>query len=772
MNRRQRGWPIPAKTLVLALAAILAAASYCSAAEPATMTSLRDIRALTNAEAARHVPVSFEATVTYSSLHPEQLYVQDGDYGIYVFLTKEFRFTPGDRVLVTGITQPSFRPIVQSSDVTVLHHGDLPKSVPATYSDLVHLKYLCRLVTVRAVVLSADLSFSGNVRTINLHMLADDGTIEASITGGDRSELNALLDSEVEVTGVAGQLFDSKMQQVGAILRSNTIDNVKVIRRAASPWALPVTPMDTIFSSYRLHDLTKRVRVHGTITYYQPGAAVVLQDGTKSLWIATQTTDPLRIGDVADATGFPDMHDGFLKLIHGEIRDTGVLAPVVPQPETWQNLSSSDNIHFGHIYDLVSIEGTIVAEARESSQDSYVLSSNGQLFTAIYRHSDKTTLIPLPPMKQIPIGAVVRVTGICLQLSSNPFSGSLPFDILMRTFDDIEVIASRSLLTVRNVPIVAALLLLVVLMVGARDWALERRVRRQTATLAYLERRRRRILEDINGARPLAEIIEQITETVSFRLHGAPCWCQIADGARLGNWPASLADLRIIENQMTSRSGTALGKMFAAFHKSSRPSTEETEALAMGAGLTALAIETQRLYSDLMHRSEFDLLTETQNRFSMEKQFDTLIDEARRTAGIFGIIYIDLDRFKQVNDVYGHQIGDIYLQQAAVRMKQQLRLSDILARLGGDEFGVLVSVIRNRADVEEIALRLEHCFDEPFSIEGNSLQGSASIGIALYPEDASNKEALLRAADSGMYAAKNAKSYGLGTPAPSSETRA
>ena len=102
----------------------------------------------------------------------------------------------------------------------------------------------------------------------------------------------------------------------------------------------------------------------------------------------------------------------------------------------------------------------------------------------------------------------------------------------------------------------------------------------------------------------------------------------------------------------------------------------------MGAALASLAIGTRRLYSDLVHRSEFDLLTDIQNRFSMEKHLDALIDEARRTAGIFGIIYIDLDGFKQVNDVYGHHIGDLYLQDAASRMKRQLRPGDILARLG------------------------------------------------------------------------------------------
>jgi len=155
----------------------------------------------------------------------------------------------------------------------------------------------------------------------------------------------------------------------------------------------------------------------------------------------------------------------------------------------------------------------------------------------------------------------------------------------------------------------------------------------------------------------------------------------------------------------------------------------------MATALSSLAIETSHLYNDLRRRSEFDLLTDTHNRFSLDKHLDILIEEARNAARIFGFIYIDLDEFKQVNDLYGHHVGDRYLQEVAVRMKRQLRSHDLLARQGGDEFAALVSQVRSRAEVEEIAGRLEHCLDEPFRIDGFTVMGSSSIGIALYPED-------------------------------------
>ena len=184
----------------------------------------------------------------------------------------------------------------------------------------------------------------------------------------------------------------------------------------------------------------------------------------------------------------------------------------------------------------------------------------------------------------------------------------------------------------------------------------------------------------------------------------------------------------------------------------------------MAAGLIALAIETRTAYSDLVRRSEVDLLTDVQNRFSFEQRVDTQIKFARQSASIFGIIYIDLNDFKQVNDVYGHRVGDLYLQEVARRMKRQLRPSDVLARLGGDEFAVLVCEVGSRAQVDEIALRLQHCFDEPIEVAESVVQGSASLGVALYPKDAHTRDSLIGAADSAMYEVKNARPNRNHTP--------
>ena len=90
-------------------------------------------------------------------------------------------------------------------------------------------------------------------------------------------------------------------------------------------------------------------------------------------------------------------------------------------------------------------------------------------------------------------------------------------------------------------------------------------------------------------------------------------------------------------------------------------------------------------------------------------------------------------------------------------MSLQLRTGDMLARIGGDEFIALVPILHNRADAEEIAIRLERCFDEPFDLDGLRLRGTASVGLAVHPEDGDGKEELQRSADAAMYAHKQSK---------------
>ena len=723
-------------------------------ATPPPLTSLGAIHALTDNEARSGLPVLFEATVTYyDNFGGTDLFVQDGDKAIYVFTKPGAGLVPGDRVLVKGKTSVDYRADILSEQVTLLRHGLPPNPVPASFAQLIRGDLDCARVAVRARVESADLLTAQGEPSAYLSLEMDGGSIDAMVVGRDQSMLKRLLDAEVEITGVAAAKLDSKQQLTGIVIEVPRISDVKILNPGSTdPFSLPITSMSDILHGYDVTSHSQRVRTRGTVTYYQPGAALVLQNGPKSVWVNTQYEGPLQVGDVVDASGFPDVRNGYAILTRGEIHEASTRASVAAVPAGWADLAAGK-----YAFDLVSTEGTVLARVRGAAQDEYFLASNGHLFSAIFRHPGLKAG-SLPPMKQAPIGSRIRVTGICtLQYGSDPLGAPVAFDILFRSFDDISVIAGPPVLGTRNLLVFVGFLGLLLIIVFFRDLSRERNVRARTSAMAYIESRRSRILEDINGTRPLAEILEQITELVSFKLRGAPCWCQVADGAQLGNCPHSLIAFRVAMQEIKAHSGPGLGILYAAFHPLARRDSIESETLSSAAALARLAIETRRLYSDLRHRSEFDLLTDVHNRFSLESLLDFQIEEARQNAGIFGLIYIDLNDFKQINDVYGHHTGDLYLQAVTNRMKRELRAGDLLARLGGDEFAVLVPHVRNRAEVQEVTKRLQHGFDAAFSLGEYELYGSASMGIALFPEDATSKDGLVKAADSAMYAMKQAR---------------
>ena len=736
-----------------------------AAATSAPIRSVQALVAMSNEEAKGGLPAVVEGIVTYYNPSEDTLFINENGIGVYVDATTDPALAPGDRVRVTGTTQSSgFRPSLASTDIVLLGHGALPRPVPATFDELIQARRDSTLVTLRGVARTADMlaqyDFRGGGRPMHqsahIQLLTDGGYVEALVDTTDAAAVEDLLDAEVQVSGVAAGVFNGKYHLTGVCLYVSSLDNIRVIRKAASsPWSLPITPMSEIIHTLHKTDLSGRVRVHGAITYYRPGTAVVLQQGSESVWIGTETNKPLRVGDLADAVGFPDGRSKLLSLDNAEVEDEGVYAPVEPRKVQWAELASSRSV-----FDLVSIEGVVVSEVGEPAQDEYVLRTDGELLSAFFRDGAETTQSHQGTMKNIAEGSTVRVTGICIPDDSSPSSTNLPFSLLMRSTDDITVVAMPAWLNARHVAESVGLLLFAVLCFLARMWVVERRVRRQIASLAYAESRRSKILVDINNSRPLAEILERVTELVSARLNGAPCWCEVANGARLGNPPSKLGTkaLRVVEQAIPARSGPPLGTLYAAFDANARPRREEAEALAMAAGLATLAIETERLYSDLVHRSRFDQLTDIENRFSFERRLEEAIHAARQSAGIFGLLYIDLNDFKQVNDVYGHRVGDLYLKEAASRMIKQLRPGDCLARLGGDEFAVVLPDVHSREAVEEIARRLEACYDEPYEGEGRLVRGSASIGIAMYPDDAATGDGLLSAADAAMYFDKQTRS--------------
>ena len=149
-----------------------------------------------------------------------------------------------------------------------------------------------------------------------------------------------------------------------------------------------------------------------------------------------------------------------------------------------------------------------------------------------------------------------------------------------------------------------------------------------------------------------------------------------------------------------------------------------------------------------------DSLTGLPNRVLLEDRLNQAIALARRKQMSVGVLMLDLDRFKNVNDSFGHYVGDRLLEAVSVRLQACLRASDTIARLGGDEFVIGISLVAATQDVDTIAQKVLATLSEPFEIETHKIQISASVGISMYPANGENPEALLQFADAAMYEAK------------------
>ena len=149
-----------------------------------------------------------------------------------------------------------------------------------------------------------------------------------------------------------------------------------------------------------------------------------------------------------------------------------------------------------------------------------------------------------------------------------------------------------------------------------------------------------------------------------------------------------------------------------------------------------------------------DSLTGLPNRVLLEDRLTQAIALARRSEMSVAVLMLDLDRFKNVNDSFGHYVGDRLLEAVSVRLQACLRESDTVARLGGDEFVIAISMVTSNKDVETVAQKILATLGEPFEIESHSLQISASVGISMYPANGENPDALLQFADAAMYQAK------------------
>ena len=162
--------------------------------------------------------------------------------------------------------------------------------------------------------------------------------------------------------------------------------------------------------------------------------------------------------------------------------------------------------------------------------------------------------------------------------------------------------------------------------------------------------------------------------------------------------------------------------------------------------------------TELMHRlhlaANYDPVTGLPNRLLFEEYIGQAIREARRHGHRVGLLFVDFDGFKRVNDTFGHDVGDLLLRRIGRRLHRALREGDSVARFAGDEFLITLTQVKDVHEASVVAAKVRAAFEAPFELDEHTVATTASIGVAFFPDDAADASELLRRADGAMYRAK------------------
>jgi diguanylate cyclase (GGDEF)-like protein len=716
------------------------------------------------AKLASRARVHFVGVVTYYDPGEHNLFVQDTSGGVYVDLDKAYPLQYGDYVSVRGRALASYRTEVATDPaINVLSRNRRVTAVPVTYRELATGQMDCRLVKVTGKVRAVNVEQHENSPILHLDVSMHGGEIEVyqpfSAIELDKREAFArleelpLLDSTVEIEGVAGGAFDTKSQLMGLIVYAQQRSAIRILKRSmVNALELPLSNIDTVFESRHIEDTSTRLRLRGTLTYYKRGEAAVLEQDGKSVFVQTREDEAIPLGEVVDAVGFVGDQEYGPSLREALLFDTRtrkeIKARAVGYAEALSGIDS-DN--------LVSLEGLLVSQLRNSRVETFVIDVNGNFVTGRLEHA--------LPLQHIRIGSRLRMTGICRVVPGGSWQAPSFFHIEMRTPGDVVVLSSASWWTVRHLVELLGSLGALALVISAWAVLLRRRVRQQTESIELsmtIARTRSALLETISVHKTAQSWLKEFCEKVRILLPGTDCSFMFG-GERPGQSlpPASLTGQRLLHTApLRDTEGQQVGHI-QVFHTSPHFfGTKQQEVCLMLAEVANLAMQQSLLHQGLIHHSTHDPLTDLPNRRLCEQRLQDALREAAETNGRVTVVYIDVDRFKDINDRYGHKTGDSYLKHISSRLRSAIRSIDTLARVGGDEFLVIVPQKSSDTDFISLQERLHGCFQQPFEVEGHRFRGSASLGLASFPEHGATAEELKRHADHAMYIAKRKTSSG------------
>jgi diguanylate cyclase (GGDEF)-like protein len=313
-----------------------------------------------------------------------------------------------------------------------------------------------------------------------------------------------------------------------------------------------------------------------------------------------------------------------------------------------------------------------------------------------------------------------------------------------------------------------------------------------------LEQDRKEILELVANDQPLDGIIAAMADAVASHLPGSLCSIRIEapDDSHISIYPgfpknlaAAFEQIDIASINLTPasspieklsgesrwlefiqssgplpyrhyravpvmRSSRLTGMIVSLFREDRADGRSEQNLLESWGRFASLAVERRGLYEQLSFRAQYDSLTALLNRAALYDRVDSWIRGNSAARNAMAVVYLDLDRFKQINDTHGHGAGDKVLQHVAASILEGVRRTDVVARLGGDEFVIVLPGVDGRTEARRIADLVAAAIARPLAYGDRELRIGLSFGISLYPADGDTTDALLKIADEDMYRAK------------------
>lgn len=755
---------------VRSVARILAFAVLCAApitfharpafASPASLNTVNAVRRFQGSISGAPIPVHVRGVVTYYDAVVPNLFVQDATGGVWVDLGGQQGAPPqvGQLVDLRGVVGLGFTPYIAKPQWKILGSAPLPKPVRLSYEKASTGSYDSQWVEMEGIVRSFTRELAGSVLVIDVATPA--GSFKVRVPGYTGPFPMEFVDAKVRFRGVCATAFNHRNQLVGIHMMMPGLENASTVQAAsADPFSMPVTTVSSIgrFSAV-LTDI-HRVKVRGIVTARYPQRGAFLMDSTGGLYAESQDGTPVEAGDEVEVIGFPAAGNYGPVLKSASIRTTGRHQAIVPFA-----LDGQTALKGAHDAQLVTISGTLQAVTPHRNGYSLVLQSDDQVaFESSF--SEPQLKHPAPPL-----GSRLKLTGIC-SVKTDANGNPSAFEIVLRHPEDVAVVSSPSWLTSRRAAYILALL--VFLTVAVMGWVviLRKRVKQQTQLI------RTRMQKELDLEARYRRMFERnLTGLYVAGIDGAILDCNNTFAQILGyvdraalmehNQEAEALTTQFHEHLFDSHE-SSINQILNAEHKFQRRDGSwrwvlTNIRLVQHAGNAAPSIEgglvdiTDRKVAEeqIQFLAYYDSLTKLPNRGLLKDRLAQALATARRHKEKVAILFLDLDRFKDINDSLGHSFGDLLLQQVAERLRGLSRDEDTVARIGGDEFLILLSSLQSIEDASASAERILRAMEQDFVVEGQTFKVGCSIGISVFPEHGTDGETLIKNADAAMYRAK------------------